>query len=193
MTILFTLILMIHLLPHKIRPLLLLLLFSIPLFLLLLLVIHLTLLPLFLPSPSQILLLRSPSQNLAAQDSPTSSLLGSHDPPISPNLSLSLFLFLRLIGAWKTGENHFFSILLCDYVTNAAATTSPSPSVSSPSPPLGTHPIAHYINCTNFSVKYQKFIVALVSINDPHSFKEAMKNPDWQASMQDEIQALELS
>ena len=84
------------------------------------------------------------------------------------------------------------SVLLRDFVTHAVATQSPSPSAPSPFASSGTpYPIAHYINCTNFSLKYRKFIAALVATTDPRSFKEAMKDAAWQASMQDEIRAFE--
>lgn len=83
------------------------------------------------------------------------------------------------------------SILLCDYVTHSVVAPSPSSSTPSQSSPSGCpYPIAHYINCTNYSVNYQKFLVAVVSTTDPMSFKEVMKDPGWNDSMQDEIRAL---
>ncbi|KAH7538135.1 hypothetical protein FEM48_Zijuj03G0166900 [Ziziphus jujuba var. spinosa] len=84
------------------------------------------------------------------------------------------------------------SVLLQDFVTHLVVAESPSPTTPSPQHPSGTpYPIAHYINCDNFSVHYRKFLAAIISNNDPESFKEAMKDVGWQKSMQEQIRALE--
>ena len=78
-----------------------------------------------------------------------------------------------------------------DYVTHTIFTRSPSPTSSntlSPKHPSGTpYPIAHYINCNSFSLRYQTFIAAIISGKEPRSFKEAMTNEGWRKSMQEEI------
>ncbi|RVW73210.1 Retrovirus-related Pol polyprotein from transposon RE2 [Vitis vinifera] len=92
----------------------------------------------------------------------------------------------------KGMRDKFPSVLLRDFVTHTVVTESPSPATPSPQHPSGTpYPIAHYINCDNFSVHYRKFLAAIISSNDPKSFKEAMKDVGWQKSMHEEIRALE--
>ncbi|KAH7534036.1 hypothetical protein FEM48_Zijuj04G0195000 [Ziziphus jujuba var. spinosa] len=92
----------------------------------------------------------------------------------------------------KGMRDKFPSVLLRDFFTHMVVAESPSPATSSPQHPSGTpYPIAHYINCDNFSVHYRKFLAAIISSNDPKSFKEAMKDVGWQKSMQEEIRALE--
>ncbi|KAL6565862.1 hypothetical protein OROHE_004917 [Orobanche hederae] len=85
------------------------------------------------------------------------------------------------------------SVLLRDYVTNKVVKESPSPGASSP--PQHTSgtpfPMAHYISCDNFSQPYQKFLAAVITGDEPRSFKEAMKNDGWKQAMQEEIKALE--
>ncbi|WKA11474.1 hypothetical protein VitviT2T_028969 [Vitis vinifera] len=92
----------------------------------------------------------------------------------------------------KGMRDKFPSVLLRDFVTHTMVAESPSPATPSPQHPSGTpYPIAHYINCDNFSVHYRKFLAAIISSNDPKSFKEAMKDVGWQKSMHEEIRALE--
>ena len=58
--------------------------------------------------------------------------------------------------------------------------------------PSGTpYPIAHYVNCNSYSLRYRTFIAAILSGKEPRSFKEAMQDTGWRKSMQDEIRALE--
>ncbi|WKA05457.1 hypothetical protein VitviT2T_023423 [Vitis vinifera] len=92
----------------------------------------------------------------------------------------------------KGMRDKFPSVLLRDFVTHTVVAESPSPATPSPQHPSGTpYPIAHYINCDNFSVHYRKFLAAIISSNDPKSFKEVMKDVGWQKSMHEEIRALE--
>ena len=66
------------------------------------------------------------------------------------------------------------SVLLKDFVTHYVVTESPSlPASSSSSTP---YHIAHYINCTNFSKKYRKFLAFVISHTEHMYFKEAMKD-----------------
>ncbi|RVW21625.1 Retrovirus-related Pol polyprotein from transposon RE2 [Vitis vinifera] len=92
----------------------------------------------------------------------------------------------------KGMRDKFPSVLLRDFVTHTVVAESPSSATPSPQHPSGTpYPIAHYINCDNFSVHYRKFLATIISSNDPKSFKEAMKDVGWQKSMHEEIRALE--
>ena len=85
------------------------------------------------------------------------------------------------------------STRLRDYVTNTivAPSSESSPSVFGSATSSGTpYPLAHYINCNNFSVNYRKFLAALISTQEPRSFEEAMKDIGWRASMQQEPEFL---
>ena len=80
-----------------------------------------------------------------------------------------------------------------DFVIHTIFTKSPSlPNNSSPRHPSGTpYPIAHYVNCNSYSLRYRNFIAAIISGKEPRSFKEAMQDEGWRKSMQNEIRALE--
>ncbi|RVW69562.1 Retrovirus-related Pol polyprotein from transposon RE2 [Vitis vinifera] len=71
----------------------------------------------------------------------------------------------------KGMRDKFPSVLLRDFVTHTVVAESPSP-------PLRLHSIP-------------QFLAAIISSNDPKSFKEAMKDVGWQKSMHEEIRALE--
>ncbi|RVX03863.1 Retrovirus-related Pol polyprotein from transposon RE2 [Vitis vinifera] len=68
----------------------------------------------------------------------------------------------------KGMRDKFHSVLLRDFVTHTVVAESPSPATPSPQHPS-----------------------AIISSNDPKSFKEAMKDVGWQKSMHEEIRALE--
>ncbi|RVW27294.1 Retrovirus-related Pol polyprotein from transposon RE2 [Vitis vinifera] len=68
----------------------------------------------------------------------------------------------------KGMRDKFPSVLLRDFVTHTVVAESPSPTTPSPQHPS-----------------------AIISSNDPKSFKEAMKDVGWQKSMHEEIRALE--
>ncbi|RVW45537.1 Retrovirus-related Pol polyprotein from transposon RE2 [Vitis vinifera] len=68
----------------------------------------------------------------------------------------------------KGMRDKFPSVLLRDFVTHTVVAESPSPVTPSPQHPS-----------------------AIISSNDPKSFKEAMKDVGWQKSMHEEIRALE--
>ncbi|KAJ4718835.1 Retrovirus-related Pol polyprotein from transposon TNT 1-94 [Melia azedarach] len=116
--------------------------------------------------------------NIASSQHPTSSgSLEQSDEPIEMGHGM---------------RDKFSSVLLRDFVTHTIVAKSPSPSTPSPQHFSGTHyPIAHYINCGNFSMNYRQFLAAITSGQEPRSFKEAMKDVGWKESMQEEIQALE--
>ncbi|RVW73678.1 Retrovirus-related Pol polyprotein from transposon RE2 [Vitis vinifera] len=68
----------------------------------------------------------------------------------------------------KGMRDKFPSVLLRDFVTHTVVAESPSPTTPSP-----------------------QHSSAIISSNDPKSFKEAMKDVGWQKSMHEEIRALE--
>ncbi|KAJ4812579.1 Retroelement pol polyprotein-like [Rhynchospora pubera] len=53
------------------------------------------------------------------------------------------------------------------------------------------YPIAHYVNCDNFSAAHRKFLAAVIAGKEPQHFGEAMKDKHWRDAMQAEIDALE--
>ncbi|RVW83549.1 Retrovirus-related Pol polyprotein from transposon RE2 [Vitis vinifera] len=71
----------------------------------------------------------------------------------------------------KGMRDKFPSVLLRDFVTHTVVAESPSPATPSPQ-----HP---------------QFLAAIISSNDPKSFKEAVKDVGWQKPMHEEIRALE--
>ncbi|KAL2903744.1 Retrovirus-related Pol polyprotein from transposon TNT 1-94, partial [Bienertia sinuspersici] len=89
------------------------------------------------------------------------------------------------------------SVLLRDYVTTSTTTHTSSDKGSSSHAPCsdsssGTpYPIAHYVNCDNFSVPHRTFLAAILSRSEPRSFREAMQDDGWRQAMQQEIKALE--
>ncbi|KAL2928646.1 Retrovirus-related Pol polyprotein from transposon RE2 [Bienertia sinuspersici] len=89
------------------------------------------------------------------------------------------------------------SVLLRDYVIKSITTHTPTEKGSSSHAPdsdssSGTpYPIAHYVNCDNFSMPHRAFLSAVLSGNEPRSFREAMQDEGWREAMQKEIRALE--
>ena len=89
------------------------------------------------------------------------------------------------------------SVLLRDYVASAIIahpyTSKGSSSHSSCSDgSSGTpYPIAHYVNCENYSVQHRTFLAAVFSGHEPRTFREAMQDDGWKEAMQKEIRALE--
>lgn len=58
-------------------------------------------------------------------------------------------------------------------------------------PKYVSYPIAHFINCDNFSARYRAFLVAVDDGVEPRSFKEAMGHSGWREALHKEIDALE--
>jgi hypothetical protein len=84
------------------------------------------------------------------------------------------------------------STKLKDFVTHTVCNLSPSTSSLPPSQSSSTpYPIAHFVNSSNFSPKYQYFLAAITAGNEPRTFVEAVKYKQWRIAMQLEIQALE--
>ena len=140
-----------------------------------------------LAQPTSPFSISSPS-NVGSSSQPTSAPIISDDVAPQPSSSSS-------VSHTDLGRGHktkFPSILLRDFVSHAVAPPGSSPHTASLPASSGTpFPIAHYLNCANYYVKYRNFIATIVDTTDPRSFKEDMKDSTWQASMQDKIRALE--
>ena len=53
-----------------------------------------------------------------------------------------------------------------------------------PRDPSGTpYPIAHYVNCDNFSMRYRNFLAALTVEWEPIHYSEAVKDERWRDAM----------
>lgn len=82
------------------------------------------------------------------------------------------------------------SVRLQGYTAHTVSTTSP-PCSSPLSRSSGTpYPIAHFVNCTQFSVRHRNFIAAITAGLEPRTFKEAMKDAGWREATRKEISAL---
>lgn len=83
------------------------------------------------------------------------------------------------------------SVRLKDYVTHTIQ-VSPSARSSVQSKSSGTiYPIAHYVNCDQFSVSHRYFLAAVNTGHEPNTYAEAIKDERWREAMRKEIQALE--
>ncbi|CAH9084911.1 unnamed protein product [Cuscuta europaea] len=84
------------------------------------------------------------------------------------------------------------SVKLREFVTHTVASKSPFPLSSTSQLSSGTpFPLAHYINCDNFSKRHREFLAAVTTGIEPRTFAEAMKDAGWRQAMQSEIAALE--
>ncbi|KAJ3688185.1 hypothetical protein LUZ61_017349 [Rhynchospora tenuis] len=82
-------------------------------------------------------------------------------------------------------------IHLQDYICYKAV-CDPSKAHSSTFDSSGSlYPIAHYVNCNNFSAAHRKFLAAVTIGKEPQYFGEAMKDKHWRDAMHAEIDALE--
>ena len=52
------------------------------------------------------------------------------------------------------------------------------------------HPIARYVSYDHLSPSYHNFALSLSSISIPSSYQEALSNPCWKATMDEEVSAL---
>jgi len=81
---------------------------------------------------------------------------------------------------------------LKDFVTNTIRTMSPSDCSPSSLPSSGSpYPIAHYVNCNNFSLAHRVFLDAIEQEKEPMTYNEAVKDHRWCKAMQSEVDALE--
>ena len=53
------------------------------------------------------------------------------------------------------------------------------------------HPISHYVSYNKFSPSHTAYLAAITSNDEPTSFSQAVKNPQWREAMANEIAALE--
>jgi hypothetical protein len=84
------------------------------------------------------------------------------------------------------------STRLQDFVTHTICTLSLSKSSSCSSESSGTpYPIAHCVNCDNFSAPYRHFLAAITAGTEPQTFAEAVKDERWRQAMKHKIHALE--
>lgn len=81
---------------------------------------------------------------------------------------------------------------LKDFVTNTIRTMSPSNRSLSSLPSSGSpYPIAHYVNCNNFSLAHRVFLAAIEQEKEPMTYNEGVKDHRWRKAMQSEVDALE--
>ncbi|KAG7542180.1 Reverse transcriptase RNA-dependent DNA polymerase [Arabidopsis thaliana x Arabidopsis arenosa] len=73
-------------------------------------------------------------------------------------------------------------VKLADYVTSLVYTPSPSAT---------PYPIDNYISSSQFSDKYQAFVLAITSGHEPVTYQEAITDENWRYAVKDEIEALE--
>jgi len=84
------------------------------------------------------------------------------------------------------------SVRLRDYIVHAVQKKSPSTHSSQPQhTPSTAYPIAHDVNCANFSARHKQFLAAITAERELVTFSEAVKDERWHTAMQNEIQALE--
>ena len=77
-------------------------------------------------------------------------------------------------------------------MAHTVSTLSSSPSSLLPSASSGTsYPIAHFVNCANFSIRHRVFLAAVTAGHEPRSFHEAVKDARWRDAMQHELHAFE--
>ncbi|KAJ4782637.1 Retroelement pol polyprotein-like [Rhynchospora pubera] len=74
------------------------------------------------------------------------------------------------------------------YTTSCHPSKSHSTTVDSSG---SLYPIAHYVNCNNFSAAHRKFLAAVTVGKEPRYFGEAMNYKHWRDAMHAEIDALE--
>jgi hypothetical protein len=53
------------------------------------------------------------------------------------------------------------------------------------------HPISHYVSYDKFSPSHTAFLAVITSNDEPTSFSQTIKNPQWREAMANEIAALE--
>jgi len=69
------------------------------------------------------------------------------------------------------------SVLLHDYVTHTIQKLSPFPLTPKPQHSSdNSYPIAHYVNCNNFSLRHRMFLVSIHADCEPVTYSEALKD-----------------
>ncbi|KAJ3687146.1 hypothetical protein LUZ61_016310 [Rhynchospora tenuis] len=116
----------------------------------------------------------------SGQDAPASG----HDAPVSGQDALAPSQIVSKRSRQPPAK-------LQDYICYTAqcnpSYAHPTSTVSSGNP----YPIAHYVNCNNFSIAHRKFLAAVTAKKEPEYFGEAMKDDKWREAMRVEIDALE--
>ncbi|XP_010552807.1 PREDICTED: uncharacterized protein LOC104823078 [Tarenaya hassleriana] len=87
-------------------------------------------------------------------------------------------------------RTRFPSTRLHDYVTNTVQVSRSSPAQPDSRISGSLYPFAHSVNCVRFSPAHRAFLVAVTDGFEPRSYKEALRDPRWQAAMKTEIDAL---
>ncbi|GAA0151417.1 transmembrane signal receptor [Lithospermum erythrorhizon] len=86
------------------------------------------------------------------------------------------------------------STRLRDFVTNTVKIVSPSGLTDSPFPAHSSgniYPIAHSINCDQFTSRHKYFLAAVIAGTELKSFNDVMDDPGWRQAMHNEIRELE--
>ena len=84
------------------------------------------------------------------------------------------------------------SVKLRDFVIHTVQTLSPSVTAPASRHSSGKpYPIAHYVNCDNFSLRHRVFLAALSIEREPMHYSAAVKDSRWRDAMRREIEALE--
>nr|GEW67718.1 retrovirus-related Pol polyprotein from transposon TNT 1-94 [Tanacetum cinerariifolium] len=85
------------------------------------------------------------------------------------------------------------SVRLRDYVTNTVKKKSPSCSTPpAQSRSSGTpYPMAHYVNCDEFSSCHRTFLEAIEKEREPVTYYEAIKDKRWRSAIDSELEAPE--
>jgi len=69
------------------------------------------------------------------------------------------------------------SILLHDYIIHTIQKLSPFPLTPKSQHSSGnSHPIAHYVNCNNFSLRHKIFLAAIHADREPVTYSETVKD-----------------
>ena len=53
------------------------------------------------------------------------------------------------------------------------------------------YPITNYVTSANFSLSHQKYLATITKVVEPRFYSAAVKDPQWQKAMVEEIKALE--
>ena len=82
---------------------------------------------------------------------------------------------------------------LDDYVCCSAHIKNPILTTNScQQKPSGTcYPLHNYVTCTNFSPSHQQVLAAIMKVDEPRFYHEAVKQSQWRQALIEEVEALE--